>query len=92
VPKRLFAGAALPPSHGLDRISRLSPNYRFLATVAVLFTWYGVNFVLGRGMHAYGSGAGGEAVVFTAVLLQLLFVFAATVRTVLESQEPPSPQ
>lgn len=25
----------------------------------VLFTWYGVNFVLGRGLHSYGSGSGG---------------------------------
>ena len=27
---------------------------------AILFTWYGVNFVLGSGMHSYGSGAGGQ--------------------------------
>ena len=26
-------------------------------TTAVLFTWYGVNFLLGSGMHSYGSGA-----------------------------------
>jgi ABC-type transport system involved in cytochrome c biogenesis permease subunit len=26
---------------------------------AVVMAWYGVNFVLGSGLHAYGSGAGG---------------------------------
>ncbi len=25
----------------------------------VLMTWYGVNFILGKGLHSYGSGAGG---------------------------------
>lgn len=25
----------------------------------VLMTWYGVNFVLGRGLHSYGQGSGG---------------------------------
>ncbi len=27
-----------------------------LGATAVLFTWYGVNFLLGSGMHSYGSG------------------------------------
>ncbi|MBI2095930.1 MAG: cytochrome c biogenesis protein CcsA [Candidatus Omnitrophica bacterium] len=30
-----------------------------LGFLSVLMTWYGVNFVLGRGLHSYGSGAGG---------------------------------
>ena len=30
-----------------------------LGFTAIVFTWYGVNFVLGSGMHSYGSGAGG---------------------------------
>ena len=28
-----------------------------LGFTAILFTWYGVNFLLGSGMHSYGSGA-----------------------------------
>jgi len=28
---------------------------------AIVMAWYGVNFVLGSGLHAYASGAGGQA-------------------------------
>ena len=28
--------------------------------LAVLMAWYGVNFVLGKGLHSYGFGLGGE--------------------------------
>ncbi len=47
---------------------------------AVLITWYAVNFVLGSGMHSYGSGAGGQYAVGGAVLLQWLFMLAAATR------------
>lgn len=30
-----------------------------LGFLLVLMTWYGVNFVLGRGLHSYGAGSGG---------------------------------
>ena len=36
--------------------------------------WYGVNFVLGKGLHSYGFGIGGETYVAIFVLLDLLFV------------------
>jgi hypothetical protein len=36
--------------------------------------WYGVNFVLGKGLHSYGFGIGGETYVATFVVLDLLFV------------------
>lgn len=52
---------------------------------AVLFTWYGVNFVLGSGMHAYGSGAGGAWAVSSAAALQWLFLLAAALRYLTES-------
>jgi cytochrome c-type biogenesis protein CcsB len=42
--------------------------------LAVLMAWYGVNFVLGKGLHSYGFGIGGESYVATFVLLDLLFV------------------
>ena len=35
--------------------------------------WYGVNFVLGAGLHSYGFGGGGAGWVYTAVFLQLLY-------------------
>jgi hypothetical protein len=36
--------------------------------------WYGVNFVLGKGLHSYGFGIGGETYVAIFVALDLLFV------------------
>jgi cytochrome c-type biogenesis protein CcsB len=42
--------------------------------LAVLMAWYGVNFVLGKGLHSYGFGIGGETYVALFVVLDLLFV------------------
>jgi uncharacterized membrane protein YccC len=36
--------------------------------------WYGVNFVLGKGLHSYGFGIGGETYVATFVMVDLAFV------------------
>lgn len=48
--------------------------------LAVLMAWYGVNFVLGVGLHSYGFGSGGLSYVMGYVVLQLAFVVAAWVR------------
>jgi len=40
----------------------------------VVMAWYGVNFVLGAGLHSYGFGAGGVEYVTGFVLLQFLYV------------------
>jgi cytochrome c-type biogenesis protein CcsB len=45
--------------------------------LAVLMAWYGVNFVLGKGLHSYGFGIGGETYVATFVVADLLFVVFA---------------
>jgi cytochrome c-type biogenesis protein CcsB len=42
--------------------------------LAILMAWYGVNFVLGKGLHSYGFGIGGETYVAIFVFLDLLFV------------------
>jgi cytochrome c-type biogenesis protein CcsB len=42
--------------------------------LAVLMAWYGVNFVLGKGLHSYGFGLGGETYVASFVIADLLFV------------------
>src|SRR5438552_14165622 len=42
--------------------------------LAALMAWYGVNFVLGEGLHCYGFGIGGDTYVATFVALDLLFV------------------
>lgn len=40
----------------------------------VIMSWYGVNFVLGAGLHTYGFGAGGVEYVAGFVAAHLLFV------------------
>ncbi|MGF1492996.1 MAG: cytochrome c biogenesis protein [Microcoleaceae cyanobacterium] len=48
---------------------------------AVLMAWYGVNFVLGTGLHSYGFSTGGsELIVGGVVTVDLLFVLAAFLR------------
>ena len=52
-----------------------------LAFNAVLMAWYGVNFVLGTGLHSYGFGTGGSEWMIAGVVgADLLFVLAATAR------------
>jgi cytochrome c-type biogenesis protein CcsB len=45
-----------------------------VASCLVLMCWYGVNFVLGAGLHSYGFGAGGVEYVTAFVIAQLIFV------------------
>ncbi len=47
---------------------------------AVLMTWYGVNFILGKGLHSYGFGIGGERYVYTFVALDMAYVGLACIR------------
>lgn len=47
----------------------------------VIMAWYGVNFVLGAGLHSYGFGAGGVEYVSGFVVVHiLLVVYTAVVR------------
>lgn len=55
----------------------------------VVMAWYGVNFVLGAGLHSYGFGAGGVEYVSAVVALQFLFVgYVAVARRFLKTQKP----
>lgn len=52
-----------------------------LAFSLVIMAWYGVNFVLGAGLHSYGFGAGGVEYVSAFVGVHILFViYITTVR------------
>ena len=51
-----------------------------LAFLSVLMAWYGVNFVLGAGLHSYGFGTGGFPLVGTYVGCELIFVVLALLR------------
>jgi cytochrome c-type biogenesis protein CcsB len=45
-----------------------------LGFLLVVMTWYGVNFVLGRGLHSYGQGAGGMIWVVYYLIFEVFFV------------------
>lgn len=51
-----------------------------VAFLGVLMAWYGVNFVLGVGLHSYGFGSGGMGYVAAYVAAQVGFILAAYVR------------
>lgn len=44
----------------------------------VIMAWYGVNFILGTGLHSYGFGTGGVEYISVFVLLEILFVLYCT--------------
>lgn len=41
---------------------------------AISFTWYGVNYILGSGLHSYGFGSGGERFYYLFLLIEALFL------------------
>ena len=43
---------------------------------AITFTWYGVNYILGTGLHSYGFGSGGEIYYFSFLAAEILFLAA----------------
>ncbi|MFO0969840.1 MAG: cytochrome c biogenesis protein CcsA [Gemmataceae bacterium] len=47
----------------------------------VVMAWYGVNFVLGAGLHSYGFGGGGRGWVYAAVVFNLLYAGLALLRS-----------
>ena len=56
---------------------------------AILMAWYGVNYVLGSGLHSYGEGVGGLGWVLGILALNWLFVAAAGLRHRFETHLPP---
>lgn len=48
--------------------------FSVLGFLLVLMTWYGVNFILGRGLHSYGAGSGGMNWVIYYLIFEAAFV------------------
>ena len=46
----------------------------------IIMAWYGVNYVLGAGLHSYGFGVGGEEYVLAFLAAEALYVAIAVVR------------
>jgi ABC-type transport system involved in cytochrome c biogenesis permease subunit len=51
-----------------------------LGFIGILWAWYGVNFVLGVGLHSYGFGSGGYTYVGGFVAFEVAVVVAAWLR------------
>lgn len=49
------------------------PLWTVICFSTVLMAWYGVNFILGVGLHSYGFSSGGQAVMAAFVILQGAF-------------------
>lgn len=58
--------------------------------LTILMAWYGVNFVLGKGLHSYGFGAGGQIYVGAFVFLEIAFLAIASIRRPARSTSPSS--
>ena len=43
--------------------------------LAISFTWYGVNYILGTGLHTYGFGVGGVGYYYLYFLIEIFFLF-----------------
>ncbi|NDD81008.1 MAG: ABC transporter permease [Verrucomicrobia bacterium] len=48
--------------------------------LTILMAWYGVNFVLGKGLHSYGFGSGGQSYVAAFALAEVVFILFALLR------------
>jgi cytochrome c-type biogenesis protein CcsB len=62
-----------------------------LGYLLVLMAWYGVNFVLGTGLHSYGFGSGGYWYVGGFVAFETLVITAALLRRRSELQKHATP-
>ncbi|MBA3722743.1 MAG: cytochrome c biogenesis protein CcsA [Parachlamydiaceae bacterium] len=45
-----------------------------LGLLAISFTWYGVNYILGTGLHSYGFGHGGQYYYYLFLLCEVIFL------------------
>jgi ABC-type transport system involved in cytochrome c biogenesis permease subunit len=62
-----------------------------LCYAAIVMSWYGVNFVLGAGLHSYGFGGGGPWWVFWAGLINIEYVLVCSLLYLNKSRVPASP-
>jgi cytochrome c-type biogenesis protein CcsB len=51
-----------------------------LAFLGVLMAWYGVNFILGVGLHSYGFSKGGLPYVISFVIMEMILVTAVGIK------------
>ena len=56
-----------------------------LGAAVIGMSWYGVNFLLGAGLHSYGFGQGGQTEFFLFLVANFLLLAAAALRMRLET-------
>jgi ABC-type transport system involved in cytochrome c biogenesis permease subunit len=54
--------------------------------MVISFTWYGVNYILGTGLHSYGFGSGGEIYYFAFLGIETAIIGSVMLRTYLKYQ------
>lgn len=57
-----------------------------LGFTAIIWAWYGVNFLMPGGKHSYGEGGGGQWAVVGAIVLNWFFLAQAAVRAWAENR------
>lgn len=58
-----------------------------LGLQAIIFTWYGVNYILGTGLHTYGFGSGGELFYYLGFMLEIAFIVGFLLKNRLNSDQ-----
>lgn len=48
-----------------------------IGLLSISFTWYGVNYILGTGLHSYGFGKGGEIYYYAFIFFEAAFLTTA---------------
>ena len=46
----------------------------------IVMAAYGVNYILGKGLHSYGFGVGGEIAVVIFIVLEIIFIIFASIK------------
>jgi cytochrome c-type biogenesis protein CcsB len=63
-----------------------------LGMVVIVWTFYGVNYVMATGLHSYGFGSGGETYVALWALIEIAFIALCWFRKRSEPTPTPTPQ
>lgn len=53
-----------------------------IGLMAITFTWYGVNYILGSGLHSYGFGNGGEIFYYLYLAAEIAFIGVISLKNI----------
>ncbi|MCE2982733.1 MAG: cytochrome c biogenesis protein CcsA [Parachlamydia sp.] len=65
-------------AYRMNHINELGLAYgAVIGFLSISFTWYGVNYILGTGLHSYGFGNGGEIYYYAYLGFEALFLIVS---------------